>query len=344
MSRYSPLLPADREQLGEVVNRLPTGVILISSFKHQIVYVNAAARRALHPVRLSRGAPVPDVWPEFSLPEYATRLFESGVAPARQVSVGHDQTYLIKGIPPRSSNIAVLLLDDVSELERRRRVEREFISNAAHELITPLTGLVGAAHVLESGAKEIPEDRDRFIGHIGAEAARLTGIARALLTLARAQSGEEPPRLEVLSVGRSLQDAVDAVGDGKADRFEIKCAPELTVLADPDLLARALENLLANALRHGSGKPLNVEAAEFGLKQVAIQLVDSGALDHVDVGTTEPRRFHSGAGRDSGGFGLGLAIASQSLEVMGGKLIRGGESMPGILARVELPSGRVTAL
>jgi len=57
--------------------------------------------------------------------------------------------------------------------------QQEFIANVAHELLTPLTGIVGAAHALESGAKADPELRDRFIGHITRECSRLARVSHA---------------------------------------------------------------------------------------------------------------------------------------------------------------------
>src|SRR5262249_61199927 len=107
---------------------------------------------------------------------------------------------------------AAFLLRDVTEASRRGRAEREFISNASHELLTPLTGIVSAAHVLEAGGKEVPEDRDHFIAHIATECNRLSRIARSLLVLARAQSGEEPPRLEIVMLPPVLDEIVE-LGD-----------------------------------------------------------------------------------------------------------------------------------
>src|SRR5205085_2338664 len=98
--------------------------------------------------------------------------------------------------------------EDATARDRRATAQREFVSNAAHELLTPLTGIVGAAHVLESGGKIVPETRDRFIAHIARECDRLARIARALLVLARARSGEEPPRPEIVSLRPLIDDAL----------------------------------------------------------------------------------------------------------------------------------------
>ena len=70
---------------------------------------------------------------------------------------------------------------------------REFLRNAAHQLRTPVAGITAAVEMLQSGAKEQPADRDRFLAHVERHADRLTRVARGLLLLARAQAGEDAP-------------------------------------------------------------------------------------------------------------------------------------------------------
>lgn len=321
----------DLAQLGAVVERLPTGVILLDTERLEVTYANAAARRLLHPVKLQARRPLTDPWESFSLRGYARDLIDRGVALEMRVDVGDGRSVVVNGLAARGESPAALLLRDVSDSNRRRRAEREFIANAAHELLTPLTGIVGAAHVLEAGAKNVPEDRDRFVAHISTECARLARIARSLLVLARAQSGEEPPRLEILALCPVLDEVVELIEGDVATR----CASDVTVLADVDLLIQALTNLIANARRHGGGNEIVVEARELGGGLVEIDVRGGGT--HSTEKTEFRRRFHSGAGRDGGGFGLGLSIAEQSLEVMGAHLLLGGDTV-----RVRMRSGGMT--
>ena len=95
---------------------------------------------------------------------------------------------------------AVALFQDVTLAEARRRASIEFVANAAHELRTPLAAIVSGVEVLEAGAKDIPVERDRFLEHIAREAQRLVRLTRALLLLARIQSGVEDARAEVLEL------------------------------------------------------------------------------------------------------------------------------------------------
>lgn len=328
MTAVAPFYTGELEQLALVLERLPIGVIMFDTKRKQVAFVNAAARRLLHPEPLRRGRDLPEPWRRFSLNGYADRLTGPGVAPDERVELDDGRVYILSGITPRRTDIGAILIEDVSERERRARAEREFVANAAHELLTPLTGIVGAAHVLQAGAKDVPEERERFINHIAAECSRLTRVARSLLVLARAQSGEEPPRLEILTLRQLLGELVDLI---EVD-VTVRCDEDVTVFADADLLVQALVNLVANAARHGSGGELVVEARERPGNIVEIDVIDTQAAGPNLRGFQ--RRFRTAAGRDGGGFGLGLSIAQQSVEVMGANLLLDGSS-----ARVEIPRG-----
>ena len=303
-----------------------------------VLYVNAAAQRLLHPERIRRGEPLPDPWPSFSLQEYARRLFEPSVALRETAHPDDDHTIVVRGVTTRDRTTGAILLEDVSAGERRRRAEREFVANAAHELLTPLTGIISAAHVLETGAKEVPQDRDRFIGHIARECDRLAQVARALLVLARAQSEEQPPRLDVVALRELLDESVRAAGDELPVQAIIECAHDLTVFVDCDLIALALVNLVRNAATHGSGGVV-ITAVRVGQQTVSVDIVDAAARMDPDSLPRAERRFVSGAGRDSGGYGLGLSIARQSIEAIGGTLTLTAGEGDGVTARIDVFSG-----
>src|SRR5207247_4131209 len=108
--------------------------------------------------------------------------------------------FWVEGVPAYAAETAILIVDDVTERERARESEREFVENAAHELRTPLAAIVSVMDVLEGGAKDIPETRDRFLKHIRVHSERLSRLATSLLVLARLQTGVEQPRLTVVPV------------------------------------------------------------------------------------------------------------------------------------------------
>jgi signal transduction histidine kinase len=188
--------------------------------------------------------------------------------------------------------------------------------------------------VLESGAKEVPEMRDRFLDHIARECSRLIRVARGLLVLARSQSQEEPPRPEFVELRRLLDDVLDTRPHGVA--VNVECPDELAVFVDRDLVEIALSNLVANAIRHSTDGGVSIAVDQTPSRRVSIVITDSGGgIDDEEVARLQ-RRFATGEGRDGGGFGLGISIAAQAIETVGGVLEYGAQN-GSTSVRVELP-------
>src|SRR5205823_11056801 len=199
-------IEGERDRLRILLERLHEGVVTVD--QHLVVqFANTEARRLLGG-RLAEGDPLPEPWEGFALREFVERLFDVDASLAQaHVRPDEERALGLVGIPAQPEGDTVLIvLDDLTEQERRELAEREFVSNAAHELRTPLTTIIGAIEVLQAGAKEDPAERDRFLAHIEREAGRLARLARAMLTLARAHSGQELPRVEAVELGPLLRE------------------------------------------------------------------------------------------------------------------------------------------
>jgi signal transduction histidine kinase len=337
-----------RSELELVFDRLGQGLVRVDE-AHEVLSANAAARRHFHPTTIVVGQRLREPWPDVVLNEVVDRLLDRDVSTRVDRVPGiivdahgaKGRSYRVTGFPPSGDLPVLLHIDDRSQVLRRSQAEREFVANAAHELLTPLTGIVTAAFALEAGAKAVPGDRDRFIAHIATNADRLTRIARALLVLARAQSGQEPPRLESVRLRPLLEDAISATGDHHELGVSIDCPAALEVFVDRDLAEQAFATLVANAARHAANTEISVYAEALGAGEVGIQVADHGSGIMVGQLARMQDRFHSGAGRDGGGFGLGVSIATQAIELLGGTLSY--ESAPdmGTRALVRLPSVEV---
>jgi signal transduction histidine kinase len=326
---------AELEQLRAMIERLPSGVLTVDR-DLTVSDANAAARRLFDPEPLRIGQPLPQLWFVPHLPTFVHGLFKRDHGPARyEVRPDAEHAFTVTGVPAGHAQTVLLIIDDVLVDERRAGAEREFIANAAHELLTPLTGIVGAAHALESGAKLEPELRDRFITHITRECNRLARIARGLLVLARAQSGQEPPRPDVVELGPLLEQAAE--GAGSTGDVAISCPSDLTVFVDRDLAEQAFTNLIANARRHSGNAPVTVTAYATDDENAAIEISDEGPGFEPDGELG--RRFSSGEGREGRGFGLGLSIATQALNACGGELTLRPRADQGTVALIELPRG-----
>jgi signal transduction histidine kinase len=335
-------LKAERDRLQGLLERLQEGVLTVDRGL-EIDFANSEARRLLAAPRLRPGDPLPEPWGDFSLRRLAQRLF--GPAPGiveERFSPDEDSTYIVVGIPaPTDSTTAVIVVADVSERERRERVEREFVTNAAHELRTPLTTLTGAVEALQSGAKEIPRERDRFLAHIERESARLARLVRALLVLARAQSHEEAPKVAPVALRPLLEEVRADLRPRDGVSVEIECPADLAVVSQRELTMQAVANLAANAA-HITERGRIVILARRLNGSVAIEVRDTGPGISPQDRKRLFDRFYRGS-RDANGFGLGLAIVREAVRALGGTVSIESAEGGGTTARITLPAAGAEA-
>ncbi len=210
--------------------------------------------------------------------------------------------------PAEVTDLAATLNGMLGALADSRERERRFLSDASHELRTPLTGLLGNVEYLGRHGAD-PE----VIADLEADAARLGRLVEDLLALERESGARQrlgPVRLdELVRVTAARRPGVAVELDGP-----------VTVLGEPDALARALDNLLDNAERHGpaGGEVRVVVAREGGEGRVAVTDEGPGFAP----GTEEAAfgRFWRGPEAGAPGSGLGLAIVRATAERHGGRV------------------------
>ena len=332
-------LEAERDRLRLLLEQLQEGVLTIDQ-DLVVHFANTEARRILGG-RLREGDELPEPWQSFGLREFAHRLFDER-ASVTQVHVTPDEqhAYGVVGIPSQpDTDWALLVVDDLTEQERRELAEREFVSNAAHELRTPLTTIIGAVEVLQAGAKEDPTERDRFLGHIEREAGRLARLARAMLTLARAHSGQELPRVEAVELAPLLREVAAGLQPHAGVAVDVEVTDGLAVETNRDLLEQAVRNLGENAAKHTARGSVILRAYGDG-NTVTVEVEDSGPGINPEVQRHVFDRFYRGE-RDADGFGLGLAIVRESVRTLGARIELDSSPGEGTVFRILLAPARV---
>jgi signal transduction histidine kinase len=218
---------------------------------------------------------------------------------------------------------------------------RRFMSDAAHELKTPVAVLRARAEVALQRTRP-PEEYQEVLGDIAAETGRMGGLVENMLLLARADAGEWPVHRERVFLDDVLLDAASsaqALGERKGVRVEVGELQESAVEGDPVLLQQLVMILLDNAVaftpadgrvtvstrRNGAWCVLAVEDTGAGIAP--------GALPHVF-----DRFFRGDAARRRGGAGLGLAIARWIVETHGGRIDVASEMGTGPTFTVRLPA------
>ncbi len=320
------------ERLEAAVEALPVGVI-VAAADGELRRVNARARELL---RLEPGEAVPD-W----LDAVLRRAIEHRGPLRETVSVAVDGGTVLT-VDVSATHVqgvgVVCSLEDLSERARRERADREFITNAAHQLRTPIAAIATAIEVLQSGAKEIPDARDRFLGHIELQTERLVRLARAMLVLARAERGDAGPALGVVRLQPLLAGLVAEAGGAPSVAVELGCPADIAAHADGPLLSEAVANVLANALEHTTAGTVRISASESD-GEIVIEIADTGSGIASDELPRIFERFRRGTG--DGGVGLGLPIAKAAVDVVGGSIEIDSQEGAGTTARIRLPGARL---
>jgi two-component system phosphate regulon sensor histidine kinase PhoR len=217
----------------------------------------------------------------------------------------------------------IVVLYDVTRMRALESVRREFLSNAAHELRTPVTSISGYAETLLSGAVDSETSRE-FLQTIHRNARRISDMVTDLLVLdqlgGRASFVEARGTVNLTPV---IDDVVRTVkGVTPAAQITVDVADSLTVLGSREGLDHVVQNLVDNAIKYGGGTPVTVRATREGGK---VRLAISDAGPGIPAGHEERifERFYrvdAGRSRDQGGSGLGLAIVKSHVEAMGGRV------------------------
>jgi signal transduction histidine kinase len=337
-----PILRSDLTtgELAWILDRLPGGLIVVDR-SFCVCYSNLAASRLAQSVgaKLRPGRPLPNLGGEPQLRELAANLIEHGLIHQQELRCD-GRTLIVSGRAHSRMRFAVLEIDDDTARTERLRAGEDFVVNAAHEFLSPLTTITSAAQVLREGAKNVPESRDRFIEHIAAAADRLTMVSRSLLALARAEAGLEPPRPELFSL-RPLLEEVIAGRATPGLEYELACSTSVKAFVDQDLLRLAFSQLFDNAVKHSRpGRPISIVVDEVGHEAVGLEVANDGGGIADDDRERIMERFFNLTGRDGHGFGIGLSIAARSIQLLGGRLhISTDDGRTRV--RVEIPAARM---
>ncbi|MEV0905228.1 sensor histidine kinase [Streptomyces hokutonensis] len=233
-----------------------------------------------------------------------------------------------------------------AEAEQRLR---RFVADASHELRTPLMSVRGYADLFQYAAANVPEERDKHLARLRAEAARMGILLDDLLLLARLDAAdvETPIRLRDAELVELVAQAADAFRAGHPERPLTVTVPPAPVRlrVDPVRIRQVLDNLLTNAAVHTPpGTEVSVTVS-VGAGTASVRVADAGpGIPEADRGQVFDRfyRVDKARSRDRGGSGLGLAVARSLAQAHGGTVELTAE--PGVTVfTVTIPLGSGSA-
>jgi signal transduction histidine kinase len=214
---------------------------------------------------------------------------------------------------------AVSVFEDITESQRREQADRDFVANAAHQIRTPIAAMMSASQALQAGAKNEPEMRDRFLGHIDRELARMRMLADGLLALARAERGDLAPTLSPIKLRPVLERVIERSANKDGVDLELICEEDVTACTNEALVIEALANVVTNGVQHTTRGTVTVQATQEP-ESATVEVSDEGPGITGLARTRVFERFYRGPRPAEAGVGLGLAIAAAATHAAGGVL------------------------
>jgi two-component system, OmpR family, phosphate regulon sensor histidine kinase PhoR len=223
---------------------------------------------------------------------------------------------------------AVIVLSDMTRMQRLENIRRDFVANVSHELRTPITSIKGFVETLLEGAINEPEQAKRFLNIIAGHTDRLMAIIEDLLSLSRLEEDGQKRMIarEHLTVRPLLESAIELSGPKAGDKkikIDIDCADDLEALINPTLLEQAVLNLVDNAIKYSPTESTIQISARTIENEMTIVVKDSGCGIEKSHLSRIFERFYvvdKARTRKLGGTGLGLAIVKHIVNLHGGSV------------------------
>jgi len=226
----------------------------------------------------------------------------------------------------------LLLVQNVTDLQKADSMRRDFVANVSHEMRTPITVLMGFLETVQTLDLE-KNQRDQYFDMMMSQAQRMKSLVEDLLTLANLESNSLPAatnKINAETLMALLRNDAEALSQGKHS-FEFEVADQKSLLGEEREILSAFSNLVSNAIRYTpDAGSIHVRWGINSEGQGEFSVEDTGpgiASEHLSRLTERFYRVDRSRSRDTGGTGLGLAIVKHIASRHQAQLLI--ESMPG---------------
>ena len=336
----------ERDERELILAHMSDGVALLTR-DGGVVHANASLAQILGaPLPPPAGTPFSDFARSPELDALVRDARDGADTVERDLRLWAPQQRLVRATASRladSEEGAVLLvLHDLTEMERLNRVRQDFVANVSHELKTPLTSVRGYAETLLEGGLDDTEHREGFVRIIRDQATRLQDLVEDLLSLAELERPDARLRLETFDLRAAAERQAGSVRDRAVQaglRLEVEPGAPVPVMADRGRVEQVLANLLDNAVKYTERGRVTVTLGE-GEGHVWCEVRDTGpGISEADRERIFERfyRVDKARSREKGGTGLGLAIVKHILALHDGAIAVESAPGQGSVFRFELP-------
>lgn len=347
INRRIRVIIQQRNELEAVFSSMADSVVAIDA-EQKIIRMNQAAAALFSlPSEVVKGKAVEGVIRNAYLLEMIAFTLTHNLPQEQKVTLFNGgepillQTHAVPLRDEDSKSMGMLLvMNDLTKLNRLENIRQDFVANVSHELKTPITAIKGYVETLLDGALDDQDNARRFLAIVVRQANRLDAIVDDLLTLSRIEDREkkEDIRLVTGAAGPVLESALQTcavLADEKEIVVQVECDDALYAPMNLPLVEQAVINLLKNALTYSPSGSLvtlrghgsrNMQGEEF----VHFSVIDNGpgiAKEHLPRLFERFYRCDKSRSRDQGGTGLGLSIVKHIAHVHNGTVEV--ESTPG---------------
>ena len=296
----------------------------------RVIFCNEAFARAFSTrVPVSEGKILYEVVREPLIRDILERVVQTGVEETDrfQLPSAAGRWFEVRALPfsQQPGRGAVIVLHDITDIERQEQVRKDFVADVSHEFRTPLAAIRGYAETLLDGALDDRENNRRFVEIIQSHAIRLNNIASDLLLISELDRDATPSpseRIDLLAIVDSALHTVERQAALRGITLNTLNCRECAVLGYRFRLEQVIVNLLDNAVKFN--RPEGQVCVECGPEpngQVRLSISDTGiGIPSEDLKRIFERfyRVDKARSRPVGGTGLGLPIVKKVVEQMGG--------------------------
>lgn len=321
-----------------VLDGLPTAVLLFHDTR--LRHANPAARTLLGVCPDARGAPL-EVLGSAALAGAVAETAETGRPLELEVERG--DRHLAASTSVTAEGEVTLVLTDVTDTRRIEALRRDFVTNASHELKTPVTGIQALAESLQLALERSPERARSMVARLLTESERLSRLVRDLLDLARVEEADAPvarERVDLAQLVAAQLVRLEPMAASRGVSLHADCPVPAAAVGNRADFRLVVSNLLDNAVRYNRpGGEVRASVRRQG-DRVVLAVRDTGVgIPEADLDRVFERfyRVDKARSRMDGGTGLGLAIVRHGVARHGGRVTVSSTLGQGSTFQVTLP-------
>jgi two-component system, OmpR family, phosphate regulon sensor histidine kinase PhoR len=339
-------LSADRARTDAILAGMVEGVMVVTA-QGRVQLVNRAARSILGLEEPAAGVHYLEMIRHPAIARLLTEALTDGQPSALEFtpprSPGRRVLVRAAAVAGATGNGAVLVLHDITDLQRADQMRRDFVANVSHELRTPLTAIRGYVEALTDEPDASPAQQ-KFLEVIARHVSRMERLVKDLLRLAALDARQEPADWSNTPLQPLLAGAVADLGktvEARRQRVEVAVHPDVDAIrTDAAKLQDVIRNLVENAVNYSpEGRRIDVEARPDG-PDCLITVSDEGpGIPEQDLERVFERfyRVDKARSRESGGTGLGLSIVKHLVHLLGGRVWAANRPEGGARFSIALP-------